>query len=45
MQGVVVLDPDGIGMADDLTKLRSRQKEYLVIVDAQPGKLQVKQAC
>jgi hypothetical protein len=28
-----------------LTKLRSRQKEYLVIVDAEPGKLQVKQAC
>jgi len=28
-----------------LTKLRSGQKEHLVIVDAEPGKMQVKQAC
>jgi hypothetical protein len=27
-----------------LIKLRSRHKEYLVIVDAEPGKLRVKQA-
>jgi uncharacterized membrane protein len=52
MSDLVVLDFDGVGTADEiLTKLRGKQKEYLidledacVVVHTDTGKVQVKQA-